>query len=57
MRKTDARVCLYMHINFKHFMNKFLIDRTKSRRGGGGGEGVLPYMGYIGICSGIGHGF
>ena len=26
-------------------------------RGGGGGVGVLPYMGYIGMCRGIGYDF
>ena len=25
--------------------------------GGGGGGGVLPYMGYIGMCSAKGYGF
>ena len=25
--------------------------------GGGGGGGSLPYMGYIGMCRGIGYGF
>ena len=25
--------------------------------GEGGGGGVLPYMGYIGMCRGIGYGF
>ena len=29
----------------------------KYARGGGGGGGKLPYMGYIGMCRGIGYGF
>ena len=37
-------------------LNAFVIF---SRRvpGGGGGGGVLPYMGYIGMCRGIGYVF
>ena len=40
----------------------FFIDKEDLPRGrcGGGyepGGGVLPYMGYIGMCRGIGYGF
>ena len=30
---------------------------VNARGGGGGGGGALPYMGYIGVCRGIGNGF
>ena len=30
---------------------------TVKERGGGGGEAVLPYMGYIGMCHCEGYGF
>ena len=33
-----------------------LVDQVKVPWGGGGG-GVLPYMGYIGMCGAKGYGF
>ena len=35
----------------------FCYLRGYPSRGGGGGGGVLPYMGYIGMCRRIGYGF
>ena len=33
------------------------LDDTLTLTQTPGGGGVLPYMGYIGVCRGIGHGF
>ena len=34
-----------------------LLERSILTPGGGGGGGVLPYMGYIGMCRCEGYGF
>ena len=38
-----------------HGLARTFVKTNKEARGGGGG--VLPYMGYIGTCRGIGYGF
>ena len=49
------------HWLFVSQQTEFTQSITRPRGGGGGGgagtEGVLPYMGYIGICRREGYGF
>ena len=39
------------------FLSLFISERTEPGLSPGGGGGVLPYMGYIGMCRGIGYVF
>jgi len=41
-------------LGFRHIDHYFSDLNGSFARGG---RGVLPYMGYIGMCSGIGYGF
>ena len=38
-------------------LQSVLLTCNYAAAGGGGGEGVLPYMGYIGMCGLKGYGF
>ena len=41
----------------KYLIGHLPLDNKLLSPGGGGGGGVLPYMGYIGMCRGIGYAF
>ena len=44
--------------SLKIALNQTMSEHTESAfYSGGGGGGVLPYMGYIGMCLGEGYGF
>ena len=49
--------CIFLHgVFFCMCAFSFSSDHSNATRGGGGG-GLLPYMGYIGMCSPKGYGF
>ena len=44
-------------LSFYGNLPKMNPQRLRLPAGGGGGEGVMPYMGYIGMCRCEGYGF
>ena len=43
MSNRSELICIFQHV-------RQTAKHPKPRGGGGGGWGVLPYMGYIGMC-------